>query len=136
MKRTTLSIAFLSLVTLISGCANREGVAPSQNTSLQAVSPSTTSVSEGGAIQRGLDSWLKEEWAPLTTTPSQKEGKATQAAVVTTPIVTEEENTSFGLQKYADKWKKYHENKEKLNEGKPKEASNIEALEHLPVIGK
>lgn len=136
MKRTAISIAFLSLVTLISGCANREGVAPSQNTSLQTVSPSTTSVSEGGAMQRGLDSWLKEEWAPLTTTPSQKEGKATQAAVVTTPIVTEEENTSFGLQKYADKWKKYHENKDKMNEGKPKEPSNIEVLETLPVIGK
>jgi hypothetical protein len=134
MKRTAISIVFLSLITLISGCANREGVAPSKNPSLQVISPGTDS--EGGAMQRGLDSWLKEEWTPLTTTPSQKEGKGIQAAVVASPIVQEEDNASFGLQKYADKWKKYHENKDKMNEGKPKEPSNVEVLETLPVIGK
>ena len=44
---------------LLVGCANREGVAPSQNASLHSVSPSTTAVSEGGAMQRSLDAWLK-----------------------------------------------------------------------------
>lgn len=136
MKRTTISIAFLSLVTLISGCANREGVSPSQNSSLHAVSPNTTSASKGGAMQRGLDSWLKEEWTPLTTAPSQKEGKDTQSAVIATPVIQQEDNTSFTLQKYTDKWKMYHENKEKLKEGKPKEVSNVEVLENLPAIGK
>ena len=32
--------------------------------------------------------------------------------------------------------KAYHENKEKMNEGKPKEASHIDAVNALPVIGK
>jgi len=136
MNRLHLPIAFFSLITLMSGCANREGVAPSQNSSLQAVSPSTTSASSGGAMQKSLDSWLKEEWTPITTAPSQKEGKDTQAAVMTTPAVQQEDNTSFTLQKYADKWKAYHESKAKMNEGKPKEASNVEKLESMPAIGK
>jgi len=54
----------------------------------------------------------------------------------TTVMEGAEDNSSFGLQKYVDKWKMYHENKDKMNEGKAKEASNIENLEKLPVIGK
>jgi hypothetical protein len=86
-------------------------------------------------MQKGLDSWLKEEWTPLSESssstpliqnaPTQENQKA--------PM---EENTSFTLQHYADKWKNYHENKEKMNEGKAKEPSSIEKLEKLPVVGK
>lgn len=142
------SYLFTTLSALIlSGCAaNTTGVSPSQNSNLQAISPSSTAVSEGGAMQRSLDSWLKEEWVPLTTTPSQKEGinpqiksengeKSVQSAGVAAPV-KEEDNTSYTLQKYADKWKMYQENKAKMNEGKPKEPSNIENLQKMPVIGK
>ncbi len=145
---------------MLSGCAaNTTGVTPSQNTNLQTVSPSGTAVSHGGAMQRSLDSWLKEEWTPMTettlkttSTPDgtviQTKTEATQivttttapdgkVVTTTTPVVAEPaDETPFTLQKYADKWKKYHEKQEKLNEGKPKEASNVEKLESMPAIGK
>ncbi len=144
--RHTLSLTLALFA--FGGCANNAGLTPSQNPTLNALSPSTTAVSEGGVMQRNLDSWLKEEWTPLTTPNAPKSsapstendgvvrvndgGTAQQAAV----IEGAEENSSSGLQKYVDKWKMYHENKEKMNEGKPKEASNVENLEKLPVIGK
>jgi len=139
MRRTlTFSLSLL----MLSGCAaNRMGVTPSQNTDLQAISPSTTAASEGGAMQRSLDSWLKEEWTPMSTTaPAVKTtATASDGTVVTTTeqvLVEPEDQTPFTLQKYADKWKVYHENKAKMNEGKPKEPSNIEKISNLPVIGK
>ena len=54
---------------VLSGCfANTVGVTPSQNTTLQAVSPSDTAASKGdGMMQHSLDKWLKEEWTPLAT---------------------------------------------------------------------
>lgn len=136
-----------SALLILAGCANREGVAPSQNPSLQAISPSTTATTEGGYMQRGLDAWLKEEWTPLTqpsssaivpvpSSPSAVSGTspATSAAAPVTPVP--EDTTPFTLQKYVDKWKVYQENKTKLNEGKPKEASHVQQMEALPVIGK
>jgi len=135
------AITAVTAVLLISGCANREGVSPSQNKSLQTVSPSTTAVSEGGGMQRSLDAWLKEEWTPMTkTVPVETKTTAPDGTVVTTTTMVEvpepEDNEPFTLQKYADKWKVYHENKAKMNEGKPKEPSHIEMMGTLPVVGK
>ncbi len=131
----------VTAVLLVSGCANREGVSPSQNKSLQTVSPSTTAVSEGGGMQRSLDAWLKEEWTPMTkTVPVETKTTAPDGTVVTTTTIVEvpepENNEPFTLQKYADKWKVYHENKAKMSEGKPKEPSHIEMMGTLPVVGK
>lgn len=140
MKSTYLLTAAMSAL-LLSGCANREGVAPSQNASLHAISPSTTATSEGGSMQRSLDGWLKEEWTPMTktatvtTTTTMPDGKViteTKMVEVPEPVDTE----PFTLQKYADKWKVYHENKAKMMEGKPKEPSNVDLVNSLPVIGK
>ncbi len=140
MKASLLLTAAASTLLLV-GCANKEGVAPSQNSSLHAVSPSTTATSEGGAMQRSLDSWLKEEWspmtktAPVTTTTTMPDGKVvTEIKMVEVPEPVD--NEPFTLQKYADKWKVYHENKAKMMEGKPKEPSNIDLVNSLPVIGK
>lgn len=163
MNRFYFSLALVSLIALTSGCANREGVAPSQNSSLNAVSPSGTATSQGGVMQRSLDSWLKEEWTPLTTnvptvktvtapdgTVVQTKTEATQVVTTTTTpegkifttteatamIAQPVDETPFTLQKYADKWKAYHQNQAKLNEGKQKETSNVEKLESMPAIGK
>jgi len=135
-------------------------------------------------MQRSLDSWLKEEWSPMTdpaptvktttsadgtvvqtktevvpavTTTTAPDGKTVQTKtqttqvtttttaptgeVVTTTAVVETvaepvDETPITLQKYVDKWKVYNENKEKMNKGKPKEASTIEKIESMPVIGK
>ena len=147
---------------LLSGCAaNRMGVTPSQNTNLQAVSPSVTAASQGGAMQHSLDSWLKEEWTPISkatpvvTTKTASDGsvvvtKTEETQVVTTTtapdgkvvtttaqIAPEPENEEpFTLQKYVDKWKVYNDKKAKMNEGKPKEPSTIDKVNSLPVIGK
>jgi len=63
MRHTlTLSLALL----MFGGCAaNTMGVTPSQNSTLQAFAPSSTTASKGGAMQRSLDSWLQEEWNPV-----------------------------------------------------------------------
>jgi len=133
MKRSLL-LTFTFLV--FGGCAaNTVGVTPSQNSSLSAVSPSSTSLSKGGVMQKGLDGWLKEEWAPLSE-PSASTPPTQNAVAHENEKVQMEENESFTLQHYADKWKNYHENKEKMNEGKAKEPSGIENLKKLPVIGK
>jgi hypothetical protein len=126
---------------IFSGCANREGVAPSQNASLQSVSPSSTAANEGGAMQRSLDAWLKEEWTPLTDTPPSQNGQTpSSGATATTSVEAKapeaKDEEPFTLQKYADKWKVYHENKAKRDEGKPKEASHVEMMSTLPVVGK
>jgi len=128
---------------MLSGCAaNTTGVTPSQNTNLQAVSPSGTAETEKGAMQRALDNWLKNEWTPMTATPSVEPTTAPEGKVITTTTAAVAEPVDekpFKLQTYADKWKKYHENQAKINEGKPKEASNIENIENIermPVIGK
>lgn len=92
-------------------------------------------------MQRSLDGWLKEEWspmtktAPVTTTTTMPDGKVvTETKMVSVPEPVD--NEPFTLQKYADKWKVYHENKAKMMEGKPKEPSNIDLVNSLPVIGK
>lgn len=122
--RLQLSLIIFSL--LLVGCATNSTVSPSQNSSLNAVSPNTASQSKGGAIQSSLDSWLKEDWMPNSVTPSSSD-------LIRGSISNEE---PFTLQSYADKWKAYHENKEKMDEGKPKEASHVETLQKMPVIGK
>jgi hypothetical protein len=78
----SLSIALV----ILSGCAaNNMGVTPSQNTNLQAISPSTTAAREGGVMQRSLDNWLKEEWNPLMATEStEKVKQQNDGTVVTT----------------------------------------------------
>jgi len=183
MKHKILLFAALSTL-ILSGCAqNTTGVAPSQNNSLQAVSPSDTAASQGGMMQRSLDGWLKEEWSPLTdtkptlktttapdgtvvqtktevtpavTTTTAADGKTVETKTQTTQVVTTTtaptgevtttttetvvaepvDEKPFTLQKYVDKWKVYNENKEKMNEGKPKEPSTIDKIQAMPVIGK
>jgi len=137
MKATTYLYATVSAL-ILSGCAaSTTGVTPSQNSNLQAVSPSGTTEAEKGAMQRALDNWLKEEWTPMTTS-TVKTTKSPDGKVVTTTAAVAEpaDETSFTLQKYADKWKMYHENEAKMKEGKPKDASNVDYLDRMPVIGK
>lgn len=129
-----LSSSIILAAFTLAGCATNATVSPSQNPSLQAVSPSTAAESSGGAMQRSLDAWFKDEWTPLTTPKTEqiKEDTTKSAAVVSKA----EDEKPFTLQSFADKWKVYHENEAKMNKGKPKEASHIDAVNALPVIGK
>lgn len=135
MYRPISSLLLFSSLFFVTGCSNTATVAPSQNSSLQAISPSTTAVAQGGAMQRSLDTWLKEEWTPMSEPATQ--ATAPDSNTTTTTVVTQKvDEAPFTLQQYADKWKVYHENKEKMNANKPKEPSNVEKLDKLPVIGK
>jgi hypothetical protein len=135
-----LQLSLIISTFLFAGCATSTTGAPSQNSSLNAISPNTAAASKGGAMQSSLDSWLKEDWIPnskvtaATPSSSSPESSSVPSDSADTTIVTDEK--PFTLQSYADKWKVYHENKEKMNEGKPKETSHIEALKNMPVIGK
>ena len=122
---------------LLSGCATNAAVSPSQNPSLQAVSPNTAATSQEGTMQRSLDTWLKEQWTPLATpkVAETKKGAIKNTEGNSTASKVEDEKP-FTLQSFADKWKVYHENEAKMNEGKPKEASHIDAVNAMPVIGK
>jgi len=98
---------------------------PSQNPSLNAVSPSVTATSQSdGAMQKSLDTWTEEEWTPKT------EGNSTVQEM------HEDDNSSFTLQKYVDKAGVYLDEKEKEEAGKPKQPSHVEKMESMPVIGK
>ncbi|MDP2079021.1 MAG: hypothetical protein Q8N01_02455 [Sulfuricurvum sp.] len=132
-----LSLSIIIAASILSGCATNATVPPSQNPSLQAVSPNTAAASEGGAMQRSLDAWFKEEWTPLTTPKTtQAKDDATKSVMVASTASKTEDEKPFTLQSFADKWKVYHENEAKIKEGKPKEASHIDTLNALPVIGK
>jgi hypothetical protein len=141
MKTKIFLYSTLSLL-LLSGCGtNKMGITPSQNGTLNALSPSVTAVSEGGMMQHSLDSWLKEEWSPMTTPPEPIVQTKTQSDtnLSTTPVsavATPTDEEPFTLQKYVDKWKMYHENKSKAEETQPKEPSHTESLKNMPVIGK
>lgn len=130
-------ICSLSIVTiLLTGCGGHADISPSQNSALNAVSPSTSS-HQGGAMQQALDSWLKEEWTPATQNVPARITSSDGAKTATEEVVTSknEEQTPFTLQTLADKWKVYNENKAKMKEGKPQEPSHADSLKALPVIG-
>ncbi len=132
--RLKFSLILSSL--LLVGCAANATVSPSQNSSLNAVSPNTAAESKGGAMQSSLDSWLKEDWVPNSASGASSTPKGTSTTSTSTDTTAVTDEKPFTLQSYADKWKVYHQNKEKMNEGKPKEASHIETLQNMPVIGK
>jgi outer membrane PBP1 activator LpoA protein len=132
-----ISLSIIIAAFILAGCATNATVSPSQNPSLQAVSPNTAADSQGGAMQRSLDTWLKEEWTPLTAPAATRPKEdATQRVEVDSTASKAEDEKPFTLQSFADKWKVYHENEAKMKEGKPKEASYIDAVNALPAIGK
>ncbi|MDD5051933.1 MAG: hypothetical protein PHO27_04260 [Sulfuricurvum sp.] len=142
MKLSSIFSVSLSAL-LLHGCAaSHTGVTPSQNSSLGAVSPSTTASGKGGMIQHSLDNWLRDEWTPATsssaTAPttaqnSVKEAQNPSTTSTEAKIEEPEDKGPFTLQKYVDKWKAYHENQTKKMNG---EVPTIEKVNALPVIGK
>ncbi len=79
-----------------------------------------------GAMQKGLDTWTKEEWVPAT------EGDANQTQK------DKEANEHFTIQHYVDKYEKYRDkDKQKWQDsGKKRPEANYEKINRLPVIGK
>jgi len=166
MYRSLRLFSTLCVLLLISGCTIQPATM-------------TTASPQDGAMQKALDKWLKEEWAPMTkkepvintvknadgtvvstkteiistaaaATPDGKSANVTSTQVVTTTVtapdgkvttstattVEADDEASFTLQKYVDKWKVYNENKEKMNAGKPKTPSLLDDLNRMPAVGR
>ena len=108
--KTTLTLVILSFTS----CSNKESLSPSANTTLNSVSPDANK--KNGAMQKNLDSWLKDEWTPVV---EKKQEKSTK------------EEKNFTLQEYVDKAAVYMDSLPKNNG-----SSNVEKLNKLPVIGE
>ena len=119
-------------------------VTPSQNSALNSISPSSTANDEHieyRYIQKSTNTWLEEEWEPLTeqnqsdtesnTTPSSKDASNSNQT-----SDNHESNASFTLQYYVDKAGVYLENKKRRDSNKTEEPSHTEKIDEMPVIGK
>jgi len=158
------AIAAAGCVLLLTGCANRQGVTPSQNPTLQALSPNTNATSDGGVMQRSLDTWLKEDWEPLTApkpapaaAPAQTQrateaagpvaapsGQAPAAEPVTPaaqPVPAATPASNAAAETADDEpftLQKYVDKWKAYNDNKPasQEPSHTEKVNSLPAIGK
>ena len=120
----TISLLSVLLYVTLSGCSGLSDskdstiVTPTQNKSLEAISP-TNQTKKSGMMQNSLNGWLKTEWTP---TVEKNE-----------TIKKMDENTSrdFTLQEYVNKAKVYV--KEAPASTTP---SQVEQMKSMPVIGK
>ena len=118
--------------------------APSQNEALNSISPSSTAGDEHEEyryIQKNTNTWIEEEWTPLTeqnqsdTNRNILDNNNTQIES-NTSSGNKDDNSSFTLQYYVDKAGLYLENKKKRDANKTKEPSHTEKINTLPAIGK
>lgn len=147
------------LILMLSACSipNKTGTTPSQNQSLNSISPAVKEKSNDGFLQKSYDKWEKEDWEPNTApepsapeTPDQSPATQTVTAEPTeapTPATVSNEEASvtatqtennasktFKMQDYVDKWGLYIERKEQ-KEGNTTTPSNVEKLDTMPAIG-
>ena len=109
-------------------------VAPSQNKALNSISPSTTASDEHEEhryIQKSTNIWIEEEWEPLTESNTLTTNKDD-----TNQTISQDDNTSSGLQYYVDKAEVYFNEKEKRDANKTKAPSHTEKMDAMPGIGK
>jgi hypothetical protein len=128
------SLLYIVSALFLFGCsAHSEAGAPSENSSLNAISPTQVDKPKPGYMQQAYDKWEKDEWAP-NTKKAEKQASDTNATVENNQSLSKESNASdtFKLQNYVNKWKLYHENTEKNESDTP---SNTDKLNTLPVIG-
>lgn len=77
-------MALSASILLISGCGKYEGVSPTNNIALNAISPSNAT-NENGYMQKALDGWLKESWDPIMADqPTQNTKTSDDGTKVTT----------------------------------------------------
>lgn len=125
-----------------SGSENQK-VAPSQNKALNSISPSTTASDEHEEhryIQKSTNTWIENEWEPLTesNTSDNIEVKSdrTMSKSDKNSTVSQENNSSSGLQYYVDKAEVYFENKKKHDANKTEAPSHVDKMNAMPGIGK
>jgi len=138
MKQLIKTTLTASLFILLSGCAAGVPVAPSQNSDLNKISNSNGK-EKPGAMQKSLDSWLKNEWTPTVNKDKKiqkkylkkADGSIQEINNTTEEKYVEKEDRNFTLQEYVDKTEAYL--KAKPSDDKD---SNVKKLQSMPVIGK
>ena len=119
-------------------------VTPSKNSVLNSISPSATANDkhvEYRYIQKSTNTWIEEEWNPLTEqnlsdTKSNTASSKKDASNSNQTSDNNESNASFTLQYYVDKAGVYLENKKRRDGNKTKEPSHTEKVDEMPVVGK
>jgi len=118
-------------------------VPPSQNKALNSISPSSTASDdheEYRYMQKNTNAWIKEDWEPLTeSNATEKVDVESDKAIINSDentSVSQEDNSSSGLQYYVDKADVYFENKKKRDANKTKVPSHTEKINAMPGIGK
>jgi len=146
MKQLIIISNTIILAFMLNSCASsKTEVAPSQNSALNSISKSTAATKKEGAMQKSLDSWLKNDWEPTVSKDKEIQNKYMEKEKVSTtkdannrqPSQKEEthyvekKDKPFTLQEYVDKAAAY-------NKIHPSDYnnSNVKKIESLPVIGK
>ena len=142
MKQLIIISNALLLSFVLSSCASSSSnVAPSQNNALNSISKSNAGTKKEGAMQKSLNSWLKENWEPTVSKDKaiqKKYMKRENASKEKSSVngtkeshFVDKEDKNFTLQEYVDKASAYMR-------AKPNDYnnSNVHKLESLPVIGK
>jgi DNA polymerase I-like protein with 3'-5' exonuclease and polymerase domains len=140
MKQLIVITLSTMAISFIAGCSSKTQVAPSQNSALNSISPSTKN-KKAGYMQKSLDSWLKDEWTPTVSQDKKIQKKYMKKQVVSKTgenneteeeiSYVEDDNRTFTLQEYADKAKAYID-------AKPNnyEKSYTKKVKSMPVIGE
>ncbi len=142
MKQLIIISNLLLLAFVLSNCSSSSAkVTPSQNTALNSISNSNAGTKKEGAMQKSLDSWLKNDWEPTVSKDKEiqkkymqekKEAKSkTSAKENQKSHFVDKKNKNFTLQEYVDKASAYMR-------AKPNDynSSHVKKVESLPVIGK
>ena len=111
---------------------------PSQNSALNAISPSSTAQdkhSEYRYMQKSTNTWIEKEWEPITESNTSTVQK-TKNNSDESNITQTQENNATGLQYYVDKAGIYLENKKKNDANRTKAPSHTEKINAMPGIGK
>jgi len=115
---------------------NSKTVAPSQNKALNSISPSRAASDkheEYRQIQKSTNAWIEDEWEPSTenNVSDNIEVKSDENSTL-----SQENNSSTGLQYYVDKAEVYLEKKKKRDANKTEVPSHTEKIDAMPGIGK
>jgi len=142
MKQLIIISNLLLLAFVLSNCSSSSAkVTPSQNTALNSISNSNAGTKKEGAMQKSLDSWLKNDWEPTVSKDKEiqkkymqekKEAKSkTSAKENQKSHFVDKKDKNFTLQEYVDKASAYMR-------AKPNDynSSHVKKVESLPVIGK
>ena len=156
LTHLSLYLGSAILISLFQGCSGHslqelldgesstdtKTVAPSQNKALNSISPSTTAGDdheEYRYMQQNTNAWIKDEWEPLTesnTTTNEEKKVEELSSANEHDLSSDDDNSSYTLQRYVDKAGLYLENKEKRDANKTKAPSHVDKINAMPGIGK